>query len=189
MISLSRLSMFTRNYCFKSIYSLEQLYPKGNPRLVTPEFVPEDLNVKFTGFIPMNQLKITYSHSSGPGGQNVNTSNSKVDLRFNVKSATWISDEIKEKLSIQERHRINKEGFLVVKSEVTRHQHLNLADALEKLRAMIRKTVASDDVTVSPENEELKRKRQIKAARQRIFEKRMRSEIKQHRRVSNADIE
>lgn len=46
----------------------------------------------------MDRLKITYSRSSGPGGQNVNMVNSKVDLRFNVQKATWISDDVKTKL-------------------------------------------------------------------------------------------
>lgn len=59
---------------------------------------PEDPNAKFNGFIPIDQLEITYSRSSGPGGQNVNTVNTKVDLRFNVKNAKWLSDDLKDKL-------------------------------------------------------------------------------------------
>lgn len=44
----------------------------------------------------MNQLKITYSRSSGPGGQNVNCVDTKVDIRFHVTSADWLSDETKK---------------------------------------------------------------------------------------------
>lgn len=47
----------------------------------------------------MEQIQITYSKSSGPGGQNVNKVNTKVDLRFHLESASWISDSIKEKLA------------------------------------------------------------------------------------------
>lgn len=36
------------------------------------KFQPKDSKEKFDGFIPMNKLEITYSASSGPGGQNVN---------------------------------------------------------------------------------------------------------------------
>ena len=36
----------------------------------------------FSGYIPVKDLKITYSASSGPGGQNVNKVATKVDLRF-----------------------------------------------------------------------------------------------------------
>jgi protein subunit release factor B len=52
----------------------------------------------FNGFVPLDQLKITYDRSSGPGGQNVNKVNTKVDLRFNVKEASWISEKVKERL-------------------------------------------------------------------------------------------
>lgn len=46
----------------------------------------------------MKELDITYSRSSGPGGQHVNRTNSKVDVRFCLESATWLADEIKQKL-------------------------------------------------------------------------------------------
>ncbi|XP_008544368.1 peptidyl-tRNA hydrolase ICT1, mitochondrial [Microplitis demolitor] len=171
-----------RNCSFKNIYSQENLYPNSKSQLFTPTFVP-DPNEKFSGYIPIEKLKITYSRSSGPGGQNVDKVNTKVDLRFNVKEATWISEEIKEKLLIKEQNRINKDGYLVVKSDLTRYQIMNVADALEKLRAMIRRTITPEKV-VDPETEELKRKRKIKAARERIYEKRMRSQIKKDRNVT-----
>lgn len=47
----------------------------------------------------MGELKITYSRSSGPGGQNVNKLDTKVDLRFHVNSAEWISEPIRLKLA------------------------------------------------------------------------------------------
>lgn len=46
----------------------------------------------------MNQLEITYSKSTGPGGQNVNKVNTKVDVRFHLQSATWLSEAVKSKI-------------------------------------------------------------------------------------------
>lgn len=46
----------------------------------------------------MDQLQVTYDRSSGPGGQNVNKVATKVDLRFHVNNANWISDEVKKRL-------------------------------------------------------------------------------------------
>lgn len=83
-------------------------------------------------------LEITYSSSSGPGGQNVNKLETKCDLRFKVNSVNWLSDETKTKLQQQHRNRITKDGYFVIKSDLTRYRHMNLADALEKLRNFIR---------------------------------------------------
>lgn len=60
-----------------------------------------DPKAKFSGYIPLDKIQITYSGSSGPGGQNVNCVNTKVDLRFQVDSATWLSEEIRTKLMEQ----------------------------------------------------------------------------------------
>lgn len=52
----------------------------------------------------MKELKITSCASSGPGGQHVNKVNTKVDVRFHVKNASFISEDIKEKLTKQVRN-------------------------------------------------------------------------------------
>merc|ERR1712066_835088 len=45
---------------------------------------------------PPQELKITFSSSSGPGGQNVNKLATKVDLRFHIGNSNWLSSEEKE---------------------------------------------------------------------------------------------
>lgn len=67
-----------------------------------------DPEAKFSGYIPLDKVQITYSGSSGPGGQNVNCVNTKVDLRFQVTSATWLSEEIRTKLAEQVSRIVNK---------------------------------------------------------------------------------
>lgn len=52
---------------------------------------------KFNGVIPMNKLDVKYSRSSGPGGQNVNKLETKVDVRFHVATADWIPKETRER--------------------------------------------------------------------------------------------
>lgn len=49
----------------------------------------------------MNDVTVTYSRSSGPGGQNVNKLDTKVDLRFHVQTAKWIPDAVREKMQIK----------------------------------------------------------------------------------------
>lgn len=63
--------------------------------------MPEDSSTKFNGYIPIEKLTISYNRSSGPGGQHVNTTNTKVEIRFKVKDATWLPSEIRNKLFLK----------------------------------------------------------------------------------------
>ncbi|KDR13002.1 peptidyl-tRNA hydrolase ICT1, mitochondrial [Zootermopsis nevadensis] len=189
MRSLCRqLSTSCGVFSYKSAICLENIYPKSNLSITTATEVAVDPNCpNFSGFIPIDKLHITYSSSSGPGGQNVNMVNTKVDLRFHVASADWISKDIRDNILEQHKSRITKEGFLVFRSDKTRFQHLNLADALERLRALIR-AVALPVMEVSPETEEKLRKRREKNARIRLVEKRARSLTKQQRNSPSVDF-
>lgn len=86
----------------------------------------------------MDKLDITYSGSSGPGGQNVNKVHTKCDVRFRVQDVTWLSADTKSKIMQDYNHRLTNDGYYVVRSDLTRYRHMNLADALEKLRSFIR---------------------------------------------------
>lgn len=172
---------------FESNIALKNIYPKSSLDVTRIPSTPVSENESlFSGYIPLNKLSITYSRSSGPGGQNVNKVNTKVDLRFKVSDASWISDEIKNKLREKYPNTINSEDFFVIRSERTRSQQLNLADAVDKLRYMIHRAI---HVIPPPSTKdiEIKRRRQEKAARERLRVKRERSLIKRYRQ--NIDVE
>ncbi|KAL9928085.1 large ribosomal subunit protein mL62 [Glossina fuscipes fuscipes] len=176
-----------RNLCFKSDLSLDKIYPNSRLKIFTPN-PPASTGDKFSGYIPLEKLEITYSRSSGPGGQHVNTVNTKVDLRFKLSEANWLPEKTKQKLIIGLQNKITNEGYYVIKSDLTRSQQLNLADALEKLRSLIREYEIE---TAPPKEETLEkiRKRQLKSARERLFLKRQRSQIKTDRQSpSNVDF-
>lgn len=83
---------------------------------------------------------------------------------------------------MQYKNQINKDGYFIVKSELTRYQHLNLADALERVRNIIRKLEKeSTPYELPPEKAAVIQRRHEKAARERLFVKRTRSQTKSDR--------
>ncbi|GAB0094673.1 ICT1 [Sergentomyia squamirostris] len=172
-----------RNMCYKSDISLDKLYPKSKQKIFTPSPPVQQEKGKFNGYIPMDELEITYSRSSGPGGQNVNKLNTKVDLRFKLESASWIPEAVRVKIQENFKSRINREGFFVIRSDLTRFQHLNVADALEKLRNLIRNIEKGENI--EPSADALIRQRRLKdrADAQRLMVKRQKSLTKAHRQA------
>lgn len=49
-------------------------------------------------FVFSDDVAISFARSSGPGGQNVNKLNTKVDMRLNLKNSTWIPQPVVEAL-------------------------------------------------------------------------------------------
>ncbi|KAI9323440.1 hypothetical protein BX666DRAFT_1846931 [Dichotomocladium elegans] len=86
--------------------------------------------------IPKDHLRISFSRSSGPGGQNVNKVSTKVDMRLKLAEAGWIPAYAKEKL------KLTKAGELIVTSDKTRSQAKNVDDCYSKLVQVIKEAVA-----------------------------------------------
>uniref|UniRef100_A0A1B6LZH8 Large ribosomal subunit protein mL62 n=1 Tax=Graphocephala atropunctata TaxID=36148 RepID=A0A1B6LZH8_9HEMI len=167
---------------YQSSISLKTLYPSSSLKLRTPNQVPERPDGKFNGYIPIDSLTITYSNSSGPGGQNVNTVKTKVDVRFQVDKAEWLSPNTRTRIADVHKTKISKDGFLIVRSDKTRSQQLNLADCMELLRAMVRQAEYLPP-TPSPESQEQARRRKEKANQVRLIEKKTRSQLKASRQA------
>ncbi|GLJ54492.1 hypothetical protein SUGI_1170420 [Cryptomeria japonica] len=87
--------------------------------------------------VSLEHVMVSFARSGGPGGQNVNKVNTKVDMRFNVAAADWLSPRVRERILQMEKNRINNDGELVISSTKTRTQKGNVEDALEKLQAII----------------------------------------------------
>ena len=186
------------------------MYPGSNLASKYARFDVTKLPTKdhiFSGYIPMNEIHFSYSLSSGAGGQNVQKvkttfisikssqsfsaffqNQTKVDLRFHVDSASWLSDDVKSIIKMNHSGQLTKDGYLIVKSDRTRSRQLNQADTLQKLRHFIWEAV--DQVKTYLERTQIDEvqaekifKAQQKAANQRVKEKRQGSMLRNHRRV------
>lgn len=87
--------------------------------------------------VPLREFRFTYSRSQGPGGQNVNKVNTKATLRWPVKQNVSLPASVRKRFLDRYKRRITTEGDLVMTSQRFRDRGRNVADCLEKLRAMI----------------------------------------------------
>ncbi|ONK55808.1 uncharacterized protein A4U43_C10F1190 [Asparagus officinalis] len=135
--------------------------------------------------IALDHVTVSFARSGGPGGQNVNKVNTKVDMRFNVKQAYWLSDRVRERILQMEKNRINKDGEIVISSTKTRTQKGNIDDALEKLQAIID---AASYVPPPPSEEQKKRiaKLAVASEQKRIQNKKAISQKKAIRRTRDS---
>merc|ERR1711976_191199 len=179
-----------RNYCYMISYHTNNLYPGTKSESRFAKFDLNKLPTKdqtFSGVIPMSEIDFNYSLGSGPGGQNVQKNKTKVDIRFHLESASWLTPDVKEILKMKYPNQLTKDGFLVVKSDRTRSRLLNQADALQKLRHFI--WAAIDDVRTYLERTQIDQvemekqiKAQEKASRERLKAKRTKSMYKDDRK-------
>lgn len=76
--------------------------------------------------------------SSGPGGQHVNKTASKVVVQFDIPSSTVLTGEEKSRLLNKLSSRLTTEGVLILESSASRSQHTNKNLVLERLKEVIR---------------------------------------------------
>lgn len=84
-------------------------------------------------------------------------------------------------------NQLTKDGYIVVKSDRTRSQLLNQADAIRKLRENIWEALKPTTKEYDTETQEKIRKGMIRAGRERLKEKRVRSEVKKFRSGKQID--
>ena len=87
-------------------------------------------------------VKLTYSRSQGPGGQHVNTTSSRVDARFNLRSSEITKGDgvLAEAIAKTFPQYVSKSGDVIVTSQRTRSQQSNVDDCLDKLQHIVDKS-------------------------------------------------
>ena len=121
-----------------------------------------------------SEFQFLTSRSSGPGGQNVNKVNSKVELRFDIHNSLLLTDEQKEILQVKLAKKISSEGIFSVVSQIDRSQLTNKEDAIRKFYLLISKAL-------KPVKRRKRTKPTITSIEKRLTGKRIKSEIKQNR--------
>jgi len=130
--------------------------------------------------IPLAEFQFTFARSSGPGGQNVNKVNTKALLRWPILESPSLPEPVRRRFLAKNARRVTTEGDVLIASQRFRDAGRNVADCLEKLRAML----AAAAVAPTPRRPTKPTRGSI---RRRLDDKRKLSEKKQGRRPALGD--
>jgi ribosome-associated protein len=87
--------------------------------------------------IASSELSFRFSRSSGPGGQHVNRSATRVELLFDVAGSPSLSDEVRARLLTRLTSHLDSTGVLHLVSQSTRSQLRNREELVERFRMLL----------------------------------------------------
>jgi len=132
------------------------------------------LRITNTLTIPLSELRFRFARSSGPGGQHVNRSATRVELLFDVAGSSSLTEAQRERALKALAPYIDSDGVLHLISQTFRSQFRNREEAVERFQTLMRRAMKVP-----------KRRRPTRPSRaareRRLASKRRRSEIKRQR--------
>jgi len=133
-----------------------------------------DLKVNSNLVIPSQELKWRFSRASGPGGQNLNKTDSRVELVFDLRNSKVITPFLKKRLITQLGSQLRAGSIRIVASE-KRSQYQNRHIALHRLASLLIKGLRPLARARKPT------KPRAKAKQRRLESKKHRGELKRNR--------
>jgi len=122
-----------------------------------------------------NEFQFQASRSGGPGGQHVNTTSTKIELRFDIDASGLLSGDEKDRIKNKLKNRINNDGILVISSQTSRSQQANRERTIEKFYKLL-------NAALQPEKKRKPTMPSKAAKEKRLQEKKKRSEKKDARK-------
>ena len=142
----------------------------------------DDLRVNGWLVIPAGELHERFSRSSGPGGQSVNTADTRVELSFDIAHSAALPEYARERALSQLAGRLT-DGVLTVIASEQRSQLLNRRAARGRLANLLREAIAP------PRRPRIPTRPGRAARERRLADKRRRSAVKRSRRPDSGDAE
>jgi ribosome-associated protein len=130
--------------------------------------------------LPASELQESFSRSSGPGGQHVNTSSSRVELRFDVDASQTLTPVQKSRIRDRLGSRMTADGVVVIHASEERSQSRNRYAARRRLTGLL-----TDALTPAKRRRPTRPTRS--ARRRRIEAKKRRGQIKKLRKDPRHD--
>ena len=124
--------------------------------------------------VPVAELEFRASRASGPGGQGVNTTDSRVELRFDLAGSPSLSDEAKELALRRLGPRLDSGGVLRVVAQAQRSQLANRRAAMERFAELLAAALATPRARRPTRPTRASTARRVESKRRRSATKRLR---------------
>ncbi len=124
--------------------------------------------------IPARELDVRFVRSGGPGGQHVNTSATKVELRFDVAASPSLTEEQKRRVTTALGSRLTGDGVLVLHADEFRSQARNRAAAVGRLGLLLSDALRPARPRRATRIPRASRRARLEAKRRRAVRKRQR---------------
>ena len=135
----------------------------------------EDLTIRPGVVVPASELTWRFSRSSGPGGQGVNTTDSRVELLLDISTTTALGPTLRARALQWLGHRL-VDGTLRITAQEERSQLRNRELARQRMAATLAEAITP------PPRARRATKPSKSSVERRISSKKRRSEVKQQRR-------
>jgi ribosome-associated protein len=137
--------------------------------------MPEPVRVRGSVVVPEAELVWRFSRSSGPGGQHVNTSDTQVELRYDLAASTALPEVWKQRALERLANRLVDGQVLVVRASEHRSQWRNREVAAARLASLL------GEATAPPPKARRATKPSKGMVERRLANKKHRSELKRGR--------
>ena len=136
------------------------------------------LPIDATHTVPASAMTWDAVRASGPGGQHVNRTSSKVLLRFDPDLVDWLDAGARARLKrMAGTRRIDSDGCILISSQATRDQKRNLEDARDRLAELIRAALVRPKRRIATKPSKGSKERRLKGKREQSEKKRMRKRV------------
>lgn len=141
----------------------------------------EDLRIDAKRVLPAASITYKTARASGPGGQHVNRTESKIQLTFDPRAVPWVDEGIRLRIVSLAGRNVDSAGCILITSQEHREQPRNLDDARDKLRELVTRALVRPKRRIATKPSKA-------AKRRRLDEKSKHSDKKQGRgRVRSDD--
>jgi len=136
--------------------------------------VAEDLVLTDGTVIAGDELMVSFARSGGPGGQHVNTSATKVELRFDVAGSPSLNAEQKRRITAALGGRMSDDGVLILHASEYRSQARNREAAYARLHTLLSSAIRPPRPRRRGRVPGASKRARLEAKRQRSERKRLR---------------